>query len=1054
MKNKNQVWIGTADKNNEEEFEQLSKEEFISLPIVEALSDEEVVESTGGNRRDFLKLMGFSLGAATIAAGCETPVRHAIPYVTKPDAIVPGVATYYASSFVNGGDYAAVLVKTREGRPIKIEGNSMSTVTKGGTGAKGQALVLSLYDSNRLKEPAAISANEVQGLSWEDLDKQIRAKLGANDQIRIVTHTEMSPTTKRVFEAFAAKYPNTKVVTYDPISCSALLEANQADFGQAVVPNYHFNKAKVIVSFAADFLGTWISAEEYSVDYVKNRVIKNAESKMSRHIQVESGMSVTGSNADNRILIRPSEMGGAIALLASELGVSTSAPKINDKATQAIKKIARELQANRGNSLVISGSNNLLEQRLVNAINNALGNYGSSITFDRPSYQRQGIDKNIRTLVKEMNAGSVDALLVWNANPAFDIPEADKFKTGAAKVGLKVSFAESLNETAAICDYVAPAHHNLEKWGDVEPKRNSFSIIQPTIAPLYNTRQGEESLLKWAGNSMSYYDFLKKSWEEEIFPMQSEYMTFQAFWDNSVHDGVLDLPSSSTASAYGGAPSGSVKNPSSSELEADFYEMIGMGSGQYANNPWLQEMPDPVMRTVWGNYLAVPIKWDGINRFEGLRGTGSKTVRGIADIVEFSSGSVSDKFSVVPQFGQTPGTVSIGLGYGRTEVGKVGQGIGINVFPCLGIDANGNTEYFATDINVGEVVDYNEEFGCVQYHHTYGVTGEHDGKENMNLDEVALSRLLVDGYQGSLTDRTVLFQDNLANVGDLMEKIKEKRAFANHLNDKTLYPFEEYSEKFYSQGHHWGMHIDMNACFGCAACTVACMAENNIPVVGNKEVSRHHEMTWLRIDRYYYGDAENPNVAYMPMMCQHCDNAPCENVCPVNATNHSSEGLNQMAYNRCIGTRYCANNCPYKVRRFNWLDYTSADLFGVNQNSINGEDPAYYTDNIVRMVLNPDVTVRSRGVIEKCSLCAQRLQQGKLAAKAEGRKLREEDVKTACQTACPTGAITFGDRNDSNGSLSKAIKNPLVYRALEEINVQSSIFYQAKVNNRSEALDA
>ncbi len=1055
MKNRNNAWVGTADKNNDPKFNELATEEFVGLPIAETLSSETGID-TSSNRRDFLKYLGFGLGAATIAAGCETPLRRAIPYVEKPDAIVPGVATYYATSFVNGGDYASILVKTREGRPIKIEGNSLSSVSQGGTGARGQAMVLSLYDSERLKNAGKVADGAVTEMSWAELDREIGGKLSAGSQIRIVTHTVLSPTTKRVFQEFKNRYPNTEIVTYDPISSSALLEANESCFGLGVVPNYRFDNAQVILSFGADFMGTWISPEEYSIQYMKNRRIKDVKNpKMSRHIQVESGMSLTGSNADNRVRIRPSEMGGAIALLLNELGGGVSAPKINDKATAAIKKLALELQANIGKCLVVCGTNNVAHQVLVNKINDVLGSYGNTIKFDAPSYQRQGRDKNIRDLVRDMNAGSVDAVFVWNANPAYDIPDADKFKTGLAKVGTTVSFSTNMDETTALCGYVAPNHHNLESWGDAEPKKGHYSIIQPTISPLFNTRQAEETLLKWSGNNASYYDYLQSSWQSDMMAQQSSFLSFQAFWDNAVHDGVFEVASSNPAVVFNGNVSGAasqIKKPSTG-LEVAFYETVNIGSGQYANNPWLQEMPDPIMRTVWGNYLSVPVEWDeSSSQFIGKNNTGTKLVYGVADIVDLSVGNFKEPFTTIQQFGQDANTVSVGLGFGREVVGKAGQNVGKNVFPCLKIDENGNTQYYSEG-SISEIIGKNREFGCVQYHHTFGVTGEHEGEE-VKLDEVALSSLITDGYQGSLTDRTILFNSNLDGVDGLVKDIAKMKKVADHRNDATLYPYKEYQEEFYSQGHHWAIHVDMNACYGCGACTVACMAENNVPVVGNREVARHHEMTWLRIDRYFYGDAENPNTVYMPMMCQHCDNAPCENVCPVNATNHSSEGLNQMTYNRCVGTRYCANNCPYKVRRFNWLDYTSADLFGGNQNAINGEDPAYYTDNLVRMVLNPDVTVRSRGVIEKCSFCVQRIQQGKLTAKAEGRKLTDRDVTSACASACPTGAITFGDTNNKKGDLGQAIESPLVYRVFEEIGVQSSVFYQAKVINKKEGLDA
>ncbi|HRF38507.1 MAG TPA: 4Fe-4S dicluster domain-containing protein, partial [Saprospiraceae bacterium] len=392
----------------------------------------------------------------------------------------------------------------------------------------------------------------------------------------------------------------------------------------------------------------------------------------------------------------------------------------------------------------------------------------------------------------------------------------------------------------------------------------------------------------------------------------------------------------------------------------------------------------------------------------------------------------------------------------------------INVYPWLSIDADGNTQYYAVNPTVSDKIGTENDFACVQYHHTMGVT-EKKGKltykdkrtgeqKDVNLDEKVSSRLKdpfnEHGFQGGITERTIIYKGNLKELPELTEKIHHKREEAQHLNEQTIYPTQKYVKDIYSQGHWWAMHVDLNACIGCGACQVACVAENNVPVVGKTEVARHHEMTWLRIDRYYYGDYENPNVVYQPMMCQHCDNAPCENVCPVAATNHSSEGLNQMTYNRCIGTRYCANNCPYKVRRFNWLDYTTADIFVANEYRVNGEEIPFYADNLVRMVLNPDVTVRSRGVIEKCSFCVQRIQEGKLTAKKEGRALRDHDVKTACQTACPTGAITFGDRNNKESLVAQKMDSPLNYIALEEINVLSSVNYAARINNRNENLDA
>lgn len=1076
--NKNEIWVGVDQLTNDSAFQKATTEEFKELPIVDDLADNDTLDQ-GSSRRDFLKYLGFGLGAATLAAGCDIPVKNALPYVVKPDTIVPGVATYFASTFVQGGDFVPVLVKTREGRPIKVEGNSLSSITQGGTSARAQASVLSLYDTSRIDGPYAVKDEEYSNntrLSWEKLDEEVGGKLSADSRIRIVGNTIMSPTTKKAVAEFQQSFPNAELVMYDPISSSALLEANEECFGEAVVPDFHFDKADVIVSFDADFLGTWISPVEYAAQYAKNRRINKIEgAKMSHHVQVESHMTLTGSNADNRILVKPSQVGAAIVALYNEVAALTGGAKVNGpqlpgEMAAKFKRLAQELADNRGASLVVSGSNNIGEQVLINGINAMLDNYGSTIDFANASMQRQGMDKNIQGLLRQMNAGQVDAVFFLDgANPAFDIPNAEQFATALKKVGTKVYMGTVPNETAMLCDYLAPAHHYLESWGDVEAKRGHYTLVQPTIAPLFDTRMAEETLLRWAGSEtldteaeQPYFEYLKAHWEEVIFPTQSKFATFQAFWDSALHDGVFENPQPMrTEYAFGGnvtSAAAKVRKPQNSELELSFFETVNMGAGQYASNPWLLEMPDPVTRTTWGNHLAVPVKWEGGNQFTSFKDLNGRELYGEADIVDVSANGVTQEVPAIRQFGQMEGTVALAIGFGRTVTGKMGKAlgnrVGANVFPMLTIDGNGNTQYYATDAAVSEKKATENEFACVQYHHTMGVTGT-DPKtdEEINVDEKTVMTL-GEGYQGGLTNRSIIYQANIRELEELKHHIDEKRAEAQELNEHTLYPYEEYKEDVYEQGHHWGMHIDLNACIGCGACQVACIAENNVPIVGKKEVARHHEMTWLRIDRYYYGDYENPNVVYQPMMCQHCDNAPCENVCPVAATNHSSEGLNQMTYNRCIGTRYCANNCPYKVRRFNWLDYTTADIFPANEVDVANEDIPFGADNLTRMVLNPDVTVRSRGVIEKCSFCVQRIQEGKLTAKREGRALRDNDVKTACQTACPTGAIVFGDQNNKEGMLAERMENPLNYLVLEEVNTQTAVNYTAKVNNRSEELDA
>lgn len=1046
MHHDNGIWISTEDLNREQSFIQSAEKEF---------SVDNMAETDGqwaATRRDFLKLMGFGLGAATLAASCEIPVKRAIPYVTKPDAIVPGVANYFASSFINGGDYCSILVKTREGRPIKIEGNSQSSVTSGGTSARVQAMVLSLYDTRRIQSAGSVENGSVSKLSWKDLDNKVKGQLQLGGNIRVITNTIISPTAKKALAEFMAKYPNTRVITYDPVSSAALLAANETCFGVRGIPSYKFGEADVILSFDADFLGTWISPIEFARDYASKRKIKSVEgASMSRHYQVESHVSLSGSNADSRIQIKPSEMGAAICALYNEVAALTggsgiSGPALNEKAKAALKKAASDLVAARGKSLVVCGSNNVMEQVIVNKINDLLGNINTTVDFSVLNNMRQGDERDMARLIGEMSAGQVSIAIVWGANPAYELPNADKFKEAFAKVNTRISFSGVMDETTALCSYAAPAHHQLEAWGDAEPKTGHYSLQQPTISPLFDTRQAEHSLLEWAESAdlnrtddQPYYQYLKSHWANDLRAKQSKYNTGAAFWDMSLHDGVFEVPASATAATFNSGVSlnpASVTQPGSSEVEISVYETVNIGNGQYAHNPWLQEMPDPVNRTVWGNYLSIPVEWDGNKKMSGWKNLND------GDNVEVEVSGKKLTCTVVRTFGQTPGTVAIALGGGR-EIGGCGVGYGVNVNPWLPMDG-GMIQYFAKDAKVSEKVGEDKHYACVQHHHTMGLAAKDEKSGNtINADEQVLA------FQGSLTERSVIFQANLKELPKLAEKLAEFHQHSDHLNKQTLY---QDNVDFFGAGLKWGMYIDLNSCIGCGACQVACVSENNVPVVGKKEVARHHEMTWLRIDRYFYGDLENPKVVYQPMMCQHCDNAPCENVCPVNATNHSMEGINQMAYNRCIGTRYCANNCPYKVRRFNWLDYTTADTFPANEERIfrvDGDDIPFYADNLVRMVLNPDVTVRSRGVIEKCSFCVQRIQEGKLTAKRENRGVLDNDVRSACQTACPTGAIVFGNLNNPESAVNKAAEGvgDLAYQVLEEINVRPGVKYSAKIYN-------
>ena len=1059
IKNKDMVWNG-AGESRQRNPEEAQRQEYFNLPLLNQVANE-VPESQSGqsSRRDFLKYVGFSVGAATIAASCETPIRKAIPYVTKPDTIVPGVATYYASSFYRAGQFCPVLVKTREGRPIKIEGNGLSPFAGGGTSARVQASVLDLYDQSRYRNPAMKDENgNWATMTWDDLDKEIMQKLKSSGNIRLVTNSIISPSYQSAIEYFQSVY-NAQTVVYDPVSSSAILLANEKDFGKRMIPGYDFSKADYIVSFGADFLGTWISPVQFANQYGKGRKIKDpSNAVMNKLVTIECGMSLTGSNADQKILIRPSEQGMAIATLYNLLGAgpkaNISGSFANEKANSQLERVADELRKSKS-SLIVSDSNNTAEQQLINRINQKLGNYNTTIFPAKPLYVKQGVDKDLLQFKNDLGSGRVDAVIFLDdANPIYDTPYGNEIQEGLSKLSTVISCQYARNESAEASNYLAPVDHYLEAWADLNPVAGYLAIVQPTIHRIFDTRSAAESLLVWADHEMSnairksdkevrgYYDYIRSRWETDVFPNQMAFSAFQSFWDNVLHDGFIineDLTEPYGEFQGGNVNIGTITKPSGEGLEMKLFEPVGVGNGVYANNPWLQEMPDPVTRVVWDNTLHIPIHWNGTDDFEVFKG-----LKEDGTLVEVSAGEFKRTIPTVRQFGQFNNTVSAALGYGREVCGRAGEGVGVDFYPALPVDPEGNIQYYLNAVEISDKVGKDDGFAIVQYHHTMGVTGqdESDGGKTINVDEKAITEFFT-GFQGALVDRTIIRHSSLADLDTSIKDLAKERANAQYLNEKTLYPSYDYQ---YKQGHHWGMSVDLSACIGCGACQVACVAENNVPVVGKSEVHRHHEMTWIRIDRYYYGDVDNPRVVYQPMMCQHCDNAPCENVCPVAATVHSSEGLNQMAYNRCIGTRYCANNCPYKVRRFNWLDYTTADTFPSNEPTPFG-NLNFYTDDLVRMVLNPDVTVRSRGVMEKCSMCVQRIQEGKLKAKVEGRALQDGEVKTACQTACPTGAIVFGDMNDKDAQVNELLDSPLNYYALEEVNTRPSVGYRMKVSN-------
>lgn len=1017
-----QYWKGIEELEQNPAFVAKAEKEFANdLPVLSAVT-EPIVTEGATNRRDFLKMLGFSVTAATIASACETPVRKSIPYALKPEEVTPGVANYYASAFIQGGEFASVVVRTREGRPIKIDGNKLSSINKGGSSARAQASVLSLYDGARYTAP--YRGNEK--ITWEKADAEVLAKLqavkAAGGKIALYTSTIASPSTQAAIDEFKSAFGAVHLVN-DAISYNGILDANEKTFGQRTIPSYSFEKAKVIVGLGADFLGTWVSPEEFSAGWAVNRKVSKDKKTMSRHIQIESVLSMTGANADKRVTVTPNEEETAVVDLLTALKGGT--PK-NAK----LKAVAAELLEAKGESIVVSGSNDANTQIVVNAINDFLGNYGKTISFASAYNIRQGSDKAALDLLEGLNSGAIKAVIFYNSNPLFTHPQADKLAEALKKAELTVSFSERRDETSVASQYVLPDSHWLEAWNDLSPKKGVYNIGQPTITKLFDTRQAQETLLKFAGNATpDFYEYIRKNWNTNVYPKQSRYTGFEGFWDIAVHDGEVLAGAGSEASFNGGvvdtAANAVLANYSGTDaVQVKFYESLNIGNGFWADNPYLQENPDPITKVTWDNYVSVPVSWAKKN--------GIKNDLELKDysVVEVTANGKTIKLPAVAVPGQAEGSFGIALGYGRTMVNHDELKVGANAYPLLG-----NAFSYTTKATV-KVTSETQKVAITQTHHNIVLKGLSGVKRRGVVKETTLPEYAENPYAGN-TDRA-----------DILEKMV------------TLY----YDHT--KPGHHWTLTVDLNSCVGCGACVTACNIENNVPVVGKAQVVRSREMHWLRIDRYFtYNemieggaetlDPDKLDVVFQPMMCQHCDNAPCENVCPVSATNHSSEGLNQMAYNRCIGTRYCANNCPYKVRRFNWYDFQGADSFTDNKvgKSWVGDDVMTGTtlelqSSLTRMVLNPDVTVRSRGVIEKCSFCVQKIQEGKLGAKKENRPLKDGDISTACENACTTGAIKFGDRNDKVSRVHQEMNDERAFGVVEELHTMPNVLYLTKVRNR------
>ncbi|WP_420321557.1 TAT-variant-translocated molybdopterin oxidoreductase [Flagellimonas sp.] len=1042
MASNKKYWKSEAELNpNDSIVETLRQNEFSEqIPVDEFLGDKENLSATTTNRRDFLKYVGFSTAAATVAA-CEGPVHKSIPYVVQPDTIVPGVANYYATTIADGFDFASILVKTREGRPIKIENNTDAKVS-GSANARVQASVLTLYDSKRVQGPMANG----EPIEWKVLDATVKAKLGSlkgsNRQIALLTQTYASPSTDKLIAEFKAEYGNNvNHVTYDAISEDAALNAFNAAYGERALADYDFEKADVIVSFGADFLGDW-QGGGYDSGYAKGRVPNNG--KMSKHIQLESNMSLTGANADKRYPMTPAQQKIALAKLYGKLN-GTSVGGGTSDVDAAVENVTAQIKKAGSKAVVVTGLNDINAQTVVLAINKLL----SSEAFDveNPKYVRQGDVAEVNKLVADMNAGRVGALIIDGVNPVYSLPNAADFVSGLDKVDVSVSFAFNNDETAQSVGYVAAASHYLESWGDAQLKKGQYSLMQPAIRELFDTRQFQSALLTWMGSDKTYYEYIKENWNTAILQ--------GADWNKALQDGVFaaagttevaeepvvvaaaDTEDEEKSEIVPIASSiRALINATSQGTELVLYSKVGMGDGRQANNPWLQEFPDPISRASWDNYATVS-KADaealGLENYNVANGGLNGSYVNLT-----VNGTVLENVPVIIQPGQANGTVGLSFGYGRQAGMQEELATGVNAYTLY--NNFSDVQSVSMEKAAGE-----HEFACVQ------------------LQNTLMGR-------GDIIKETTL---EIFNTKDHHQWNHMPQVTLNHQEIPVTSPDADLWEEFdRSIGHHFNLSIDLNACTGCGACVIACHAENNVPVVGKEEVRKSRDMHWLRIDRYYssedsfeqddekkegmdglWGDngslggfqemedaAANPQVAFQPVMCQHCNHAPCETVCPVAATSHGRQGQNQMAYNRCVGTRYCANNCPYKVRRFNWFLYSDNDEFNFNMNN-----------DLGKMVINPDVNVRSRGVMEKCSMCIQMTQKTILDAKREGRTVKEGEFQTACSAACSNGAMVFGDINNKESKIAELKEDDRMYHLLEHVGTKPNVFYHVKVRNTNEA---
>lgn len=938
------------------------------------------------SRRTFLKLMGASLALAGLS-GCEYALRpysdKIVPYVRLPEGLIPGKPLFFATTFPFNGYGMGLVAESHEGRPTKIEGNEDHPASLGATNVFAQASVLDMYDPDRSQKVRNKGADS----SWDAFVAAIGPALqGAGGGLRILSETVTSPTLVSQIQALIAANAGSRWDQYQPINNDNAFAGAQQAFGSPLSTTYNFDQADVVLSLDADFLYGHPSSVRYARNFAAQRLVNEEKKTMSRFYMVEASTSVTGSNADHRLPVRPSQIENVARAIAGAVGVggAAAAGELPEGAQAFIEAVAQDLQGARGRSIVIAGeAMPPAVHALAHAINGALGNAGQTVNYIAPVEAQPAQPTTqvaaLQQLVQEMNGGQVQALVILGGNPAFTAPADLKFAEALGKVPLSVHLSAMLDETSQAATWHVPAKHYLECWGDALAFDGTPSVIQPLVAPLYpDTRSAYELVAALQGQQATDEQIVTTFWQG-----QNLGGAFEDTWREALQKGVLPAPAPAAATASLAANAvGAATEAAAGEFEVVFRPDPSLWDGGYANNGWLQELPRPGTKLVWDNpALLSPATAEKLGVTDGDMVTVTVNGRALDVPVWRAPGHADD-------------TLTLTLGYGR-KFGRVGTDVGFNTYTLRGSDA----PWFA------------------------GATVQKTGAKHM-LVSTQEFYLLKDTAQG-------LDRSNLIRAGTLQEFLEHPHFVEEqgHTPEESLYPPYDYSK-----GYSWGMSINLTTCIGCNVCTIACQAENNIPVVGKLEVSKGREMHWIRVDRYYSGADANPTVYHQPVPCMQCENAPCEIVCPVGATVHDGEGINVMVYNRCVGTKYCSNNCPYKVRRFNFLQYSDEST------------------PVIQLQHNPNVSVRIKGVMEKCNYCLQRIASARQESERLDRTIADGEVRTACQQACPTGAITFGNLNDASSEVVKSKQSELNFGLLSDLNTRPRTTYLALLRNPNPTL--